>query len=510
MPDLPSRSASPLQLGPVSRLFFLLFLVLLLRLPQRPLAWRRPLQDADLVIVRGTCTSRLDLAHATGRAARRINSTDLRILYVLEDADKAQQLQDRFGSSLNETYLVWPDRPDPKKPGDTRVAMAPWLAHDALGESYKWILFGDDDTFFFVDGVKALLREYDHNLPYIVTDAIWHKRRRNLMEAPRCLPCHVTPAFRQAASIRSDTDKPTKTAATASGADSGSDGDSDGDSSSWIMPPQGCPCTPHLACEFTLNVTGIGRRSRPMVWSPESKLWGFPPDYPTKCDYPHFHGGSGVLISVGAMRQVPYSEAMRCYYDNVDKRTAKLESLKGSAHGDRMTSLCFWLHGVALTDPGLSLALGETTYIGNRVMDARTANPKALEEAASGTLPSNNWVWSILTMAAAHLGHHPGASELAWQLGKLYPEARRAAVRSLRLQGLWGRGDLDAQLVQQGLSWVKGRWVFDNTRATKAEDQDREGVSPGSGDWTSAESEAGAQRRGENGAGDMGGITTAY
>ncbi|GIM05744.1 hypothetical protein Vretimale_10220 [Volvox reticuliferus] len=146
MSDLPSRSASQLQLGPIPRLFSLLFLVLLLRLPQRPHAWRRPLHDADLVIVRGTCTSRLDLAHATGRAARRINTTDLRIVYVLDDADTAQQLQQRFGSSLNETYLHWPDRPDPKKPGDTRVAMAPWLAHNALGESYKWFLYGDDGT----------------------------------------------------------------------------------------------------------------------------------------------------------------------------------------------------------------------------------------------------------------------------------------------------------------------------------------------------------------------------
>ncbi|GIL69765.1 hypothetical protein Vretimale_10220 [Volvox reticuliferus] len=327
------------------------------------------------------------------------------------------------------------------------------------------------DTFFFVDGIKALLREYDHNLPYVVTDVLWHKRKRYLMEAPRCLPCHVTEAFRRGVAIRDDTDTPATAALAAggSGGGGGNDVGSDRGSLAWMIPPLGCPCTPQLACEFTLNVTGISTRSRPMVWSPESKLWGFPPDYPTKCDYPHFHGGSGVLISVGAMRQVPYSEAMRCYYDNVDKRTAEPESLKSFAHGDRMTSLCFWLHGVAITDPGLSLARGATTFIGNRVMDARTANPESLEKATTGTLPSNSWLWSILTMAAAHVGHHPGAAELAWRLAELYPEARRAANRRLRVQGLWGRGDLDAQLVQHGMSWVKGAWVFNDKGSSEAE-----------------------------------------
>lgn len=73
------------------------------------------------------------------------------------------------------------------------------------------------------------------------------------------------------------------------------------------VPPNGCPCTPELACEYTLNVTGKRKllaRDSPVKWSPESKAWGLPQGYPSKCDYPHFHGGSGVLVSVGAMRKV--------------------------------------------------------------------------------------------------------------------------------------------------------------------------------------------------------------
>ncbi|GLC55948.1 hypothetical protein PLESTB_001048000 [Pleodorina starrii] len=379
----------------------LVILAILAILLPRGLARRLPLQDSDLVLVRGTCTSRLDLAHATGRAAR-TNSTSLRAVYVLEDETQAQELQQRFGAPLNETYLAWPDRPDPKKPGDTRVALAPWLAHRALGESYKWLLYGDDDTFFFVENVKALLQEYDPDLPYIVTDALWHKRKRNLMEAPRCLPCHLSLAYRQAVSERPDRDPGALAAPPPRGGGAGGGGGGSGGSSSQSVavapvPPPGCPCTPQLACDFTLNMTGKRKaarsRTRPLVWSPESKMWGFPPDYPTACDYPHFHGGSGVLISVGAMRQVPYSAALSCFYDDVRKRFARPESLKERAHGDRMTSLCFWLHGVAPTDPGLSLSKHEATYIGGRVMDARTANLGSIEKAIKGELPNPSHLW---------------------------------------------------------------------------------------------------------------------
>ncbi len=107
------------------------------------LAERRPeLQDSDLVIVMGSCGSRLDLAHSTARAGR--GSSLLRTVVVVENDTLAQQLNRHFGKSHNETYLSWPDRPDPRKPGDSRVAMVPWLAHRALGETYKWFLYGDD------------------------------------------------------------------------------------------------------------------------------------------------------------------------------------------------------------------------------------------------------------------------------------------------------------------------------------------------------------------------------
>ena len=114
----------------------------------------------------------------------------------------------------DETYLVHPDR-DPEMgrfsqfPGDARAALAPILAHQHLRAElahptsreqrrpgYKWILFGDDDTLWFMEGVLQLLQTFDHNLPYVITDEIfWHTWGEAAAERfhedgpPCCLPC---------------------------------------------------------------------------------------------------------------------------------------------------------------------------------------------------------------------------------------------------------------------------------------------------------------------------------
>ena len=45
----------------------------------------------------------------------------------------------------------------------------PFLAHEHFGETYKWLLYGDDDTVWFVDGVLDLLSNLDPNTPYFIT-----------------------------------------------------------------------------------------------------------------------------------------------------------------------------------------------------------------------------------------------------------------------------------------------------------------------------------------------------
>ncbi|KAG2483930.1 hypothetical protein HYH03_017251 [Edaphochlamys debaryana] len=368
----------------------------------------------------------------------------------MENTSVARELQHHFGKDHNETYLSWPDRPHPRMPGDSRVAIAPWLAHKALGETYKWMLYGDDDTLFFVENVKTLLRDYDPELPYVISDVLWHKRKRYAMEAPRCLPCHVTQGYVHMAAVRPDKDPPKVPP-----------GEEPYLFYAPPVPPPGCPCIPELACEYSLNVTGRRRalaKPKPRIWSPESEEWGYPEGYPSKCDYPHFHGGSGVLVSVGAMRKVSYEAALRCYYDDTEALTSRNKTLKAEAHGDRMTSLCFWLHGVAITDPGHSMSKHELTNIALRVMDSRTASVGALEQVRAG-LVADEWLWSTLYMAAAHMGHAPGAVEATWALAAAHNSTRDRVVEMLKQRKAWGFGETDAQRAEDGqIEYQRKEW----------------------------------------------------
>ena len=55
----------------------------------------------------------------------------------------------------------------------------------AFEGDYKWILYGDDDTFFFVDGVLELLQDFDPSLPYFITGIPY------LASPPELLSHHV-------------------------------------------------------------------------------------------------------------------------------------------------------------------------------------------------------------------------------------------------------------------------------------------------------------------------------
>lgn len=66
--------------------------------------------------------------------------------------------------------------------------MAPFLANHSLGaDSYKWMLYGDDDTVFNLDNVLRLLEPLDHTMPYYITDHIWFLR--SLTEGENRLGC---------------------------------------------------------------------------------------------------------------------------------------------------------------------------------------------------------------------------------------------------------------------------------------------------------------------------------
>ena len=52
--------------------------------------------------------------------------------------------------------------------------MTPFLAAHLHGyDNFKWLLYGDDDTVFFIDNALDMLEGLDHNMPYFLTDHLW-------------------------------------------------------------------------------------------------------------------------------------------------------------------------------------------------------------------------------------------------------------------------------------------------------------------------------------------------
>lgn len=75
------------------------------------------------------------------------------------------------GKKHNETWSYYPDDMPLRSlyGGDTRAALVPYLAHASFGDSYKWLLYGDDDTVWFTESVMKLLENFDPDLPYFIT-----------------------------------------------------------------------------------------------------------------------------------------------------------------------------------------------------------------------------------------------------------------------------------------------------------------------------------------------------
>ena len=61
------------------------------------------------------------------------------------------------GARNNETWVYYPDDLPARSfyRGDSRAALAPFLAHKELGDTYKWMVYGDKD--------------FDPDLPWFIT-----------------------------------------------------------------------------------------------------------------------------------------------------------------------------------------------------------------------------------------------------------------------------------------------------------------------------------------------------
>jgi hypothetical protein len=60
----------------------------------------------------------------------------------------------------------------------------------AFEGSYDWMLYGHDDTFFFVEGILDLLQDFDPALPYIITGV------NTLFRQLRAMHCCLTLCIR--------------------------------------------------------------------------------------------------------------------------------------------------------------------------------------------------------------------------------------------------------------------------------------------------------------------------
>ncbi|GFR53277.1 hypothetical protein Agub_g16072 [Astrephomene gubernaculifera] len=203
---------------------------------------RRTLRNDDFVYTAPCTPQRLPLAQAS-----RYWRKGMRAVFVMDEP--TGNLPKEVTASANkyrESYAWFPnfrrmanDKRDHYLEGDRRAAMTPVLAYAALADPaamtpwtqlpsgprssaakptqmasdpsptptgaaassgngssadpFQWLLVGDDDTIFFMRGVKALLRDYDPQLPYFLSDSMYvgSKSPQPGVWEMRCYPCHM-------------------------------------------------------------------------------------------------------------------------------------------------------------------------------------------------------------------------------------------------------------------------------------------------------------------------------
>ncbi|GFR42726.1 hypothetical protein Agub_g3644 [Astrephomene gubernaculifera] len=146
----------------------------------------------DFVVAQPTCVHRLPLA----QVSRGWRKEGIRSFVVLNNSKLAEELNNSPSSHKHrEAYGYWDDDSIAQgswrggNVGDTRAAATPFLAHRHFGDTYKWMLYGDDDTIFYMTGVLKLLSQFDPEQPLALTDNIWYYSLHPSPSAPRCLPC---------------------------------------------------------------------------------------------------------------------------------------------------------------------------------------------------------------------------------------------------------------------------------------------------------------------------------
>ncbi len=75
-------------------------------------------------------------------------------------------------------------------PWHCRAGVTPFLAAHLHGyDNFKWMLYGDDDTVFFIDNALDMLEGLDHNMPYFLTDHLWFPDQFGKRSTSSIRPC---------------------------------------------------------------------------------------------------------------------------------------------------------------------------------------------------------------------------------------------------------------------------------------------------------------------------------
>ncbi|KAL3145160.1 hypothetical protein ABBQ38_001760 [Trebouxia sp. C0009 RCD-2024] len=307
------KKSTQIRLAAVSAAVLTCFLVYLLYLVSRPgYSELQPaaLSRSDLLVAMTATTQRMLLPEAT-RAWREGVPTVIVMETGYDLVNTSKAFQEGTTSHL-ETFADYPDLTDRHfKLGDMRACMAPFIANNTAGiDSYKWMLFGDDDTVFYVDNILRMLETLDHTMPYILSDHIWFPTDLENFDmsqylhpnriAPRCLPCNYTdPA----------------------------EGPPNNKTYVGFRAPRACPCTPKDVCASdNLGLFADGD------CNPRRFHWFWP------------HGGAGMIFSQGLMR-------MRGF-DQIEQAVRNMDWGHQGA-GDMAIAYIFWEEfGIMATDPG--------------------------------------------------------------------------------------------------------------------------------------------------------------
>ncbi|KAG2453869.1 hypothetical protein HYH02_002076 [Chlamydomonas schloesseri] len=286
------------------------------------------LTDDDFVYATGTCRERMLLAKST-RAWRR----GLRGFFLTDvnDTAKLAELNAEGAAGHAEAYAYFPNDGEPglgglrhgRMAGDTRAAAAPFAAYRHYGDSFKWMLYGDDDTLFYLDALKHMLSEHDPELPLAFSDNLWYDGRHPNPHAPRCLPCGMT--HEELPTLAEVLSTPHMQAQIRKG----------------FHPP----ISEEVAMEIARNATpSPGRKFVPRPACPYCTPKDACPEVPDPrrpCKPSGAHGGAGMVFSVGLFRHVAFPDFLKCI--------TSLEEVPG---GDYLMSYCLWQAGIAFTDPG--------------------------------------------------------------------------------------------------------------------------------------------------------------